>query len=185
METLDIILLLPLVWGAYRGFRNGFTIELFTLAALILGIWGAIHFSDWVAEYLVQNIDIERKYLPMTSFAITFLGIVIAINLLAKLLTTLLKAVALNGINRLVGLAFGVLKWSFLLSVLLFLWRPVQEGSWNWPSRADREASLLYEPMANLAPTFFPYLEELDWRSWWEREFDKVKDDVDDVLDEL
>jgi hypothetical protein len=39
--------------------------------------------------------------------------------------------------------------------------------------------------MANLAPTFFPYLEELDWRSWWEREFDQVKDDVDDVLDEL
>ena len=162
METLDIILLLPLAWGAYRGFRNGFIIELCTLAALILGIWGAIHFSDWVAEYLVQNIDIERKYLPMTSFAITFLGIVIGINLLAKLLTTLLKAVALNGINRLVGVAIGVLNWSFLLSVLLFLWRPVQEGRWTWSSRAAREASLPFELLANLATTFFPDLVELD-----------------------
>ena len=185
MQTLDIILILPLVWGAYRGFRNGFIIELCTLAALILGIWGAIHFSDWVAEYLVQQVDIERKYLPMVSFALTFLGIVIAINLLAKLLTTLLKAVALNGINRLAGLVFGVVKWSFLLSVLLFLWRPVQEGSLDWPSRADRQQSVLYEPMASLAPAFFPYLEELDWRSWWEKEFDDVKRDVEDTLKEL
>ncbi len=165
MQTLDIILIIPLAWGAYRGFRNGFIVELCTLAALILGIWGAIHFSSWVAEYLIRQVDIERKYLPVTSFAVTFLGIVIIINLLAKLLTNLMKAIALNGINRFAGAVFGVLKWGFLLSVLLFLWRPVQEGSVNWPSRADREQSILYEPVAEFAPMLFPYLEEPNWRS--------------------
>lgn len=181
MDYLDIVLLIPLAWGAFKGFRNGFIIELSTLAALILGIWGAIHFSDWVAEYIAQHLTIERRYLPMIAFAVTFLGIVIALNLLGRLLTSLLKAVALNGINRLVGAIFGLLKWSFILSILLFLWRPIQEGSIKWPTPEDRDKSILYQPISSLAPLFFPYIEELDWRTWWEREFDDVKDQIDQI----
>jgi len=181
VDYLDIILLIPLAWGAFKGFRNGFIIELSTLAALILGIWGAIHFSDWVADYLLQHFEIEREYLPMIAFAITFLGIVILLNLLGRLLTTLLKAVALNGINRLVGAIFGLLKWSFIFSIVLFLWRPVQEGTFKWPTAQDRDKSILYEPISSLAPLFFPYIEELDWRSWWEKEFDGVRDQIESI----
>ena len=46
MNYLDIIIIIPLIWGAYKGFRKGFIIEIASLIALILGIWGGINFSS-------------------------------------------------------------------------------------------------------------------------------------------
>ncbi len=42
MNWLDIGIAVPLVWGAYVGFKKGLVIELASLAALILGIYAAI-----------------------------------------------------------------------------------------------------------------------------------------------
>jgi len=52
MNYLDIILVLPLIIGAWRGFKKGFIIELFTLLALLVGLYAGIHFSDFVAGLL-------------------------------------------------------------------------------------------------------------------------------------
>ena len=60
MNWLDIVLAIPLLWFLYRGFRNGLIIELASLAALILGIYAALHFSFYVQEYLEKNFEIAQ-----------------------------------------------------------------------------------------------------------------------------
>jgi len=45
MNYIDIIILAVLAWALFRGFKNGLFIEIASIAALILGIWGAIRFS--------------------------------------------------------------------------------------------------------------------------------------------
>lgn len=47
MNYIDIILLLPLLYGAYRGFSRGLIIEVATLLGLLLGVYIAIKFSGY------------------------------------------------------------------------------------------------------------------------------------------
>ena len=59
MNYLDIVLALFLVYGAYNGFKKGLIIEIATLIALCLGIYGSILFSDQTAVYLQQEFEIR------------------------------------------------------------------------------------------------------------------------------
>ena len=65
MNYIDIILVLLLIFSAISGFRKGLIVELASLAALILGIWGAIEFSDITSEFLVENFNWEPEYLSL------------------------------------------------------------------------------------------------------------------------
>ena len=75
MNYLDILLVLPLIIGAWRGFKKGLIIELFTLLALLVGIYAGIHFSDFVAGILKNNLGMTSEYVPVIAFTITFLGV--------------------------------------------------------------------------------------------------------------
>ena len=63
MNYLDVIFIVPLIWAGFRGFKKGLIIEVSALIAFGLGIWGGIHFSDFVAELLSDSI--ESKYVPL------------------------------------------------------------------------------------------------------------------------
>ena len=57
MNFIDIVLGVLLLYGLYKGVKNGLFVELASLAALIAGIYGAIHFSYLTADYLAQNMN--------------------------------------------------------------------------------------------------------------------------------
>ena len=71
MNILDIILIIPLAWFAYRGFTRGFIIELASLVARIAGIWAARHFSFCAADCLAGNVDMGPKYRPLVAVSST------------------------------------------------------------------------------------------------------------------
>ena len=62
MNFLDILILIPIAYGAYKGFKHGFVIELFTLLAILVGIYVGINFSDYVANWLntPRSTDVLR-----------------------------------------------------------------------------------------------------------------------------
>ena len=45
MNYFDIIFVIPLLWGAYKGFSKGFVLEIASFVALGLGVWGGLKFS--------------------------------------------------------------------------------------------------------------------------------------------
>ncbi len=75
MNYLDIILILPLLFGAWRGFKKGLIIELFTLLALLVALYAGIHFSDWMAAILQSTFNTQSEYLPIVSFTLIFLAV--------------------------------------------------------------------------------------------------------------
>jgi len=159
MNYLDIILLIPILWGAYKGFSKGLIVALASLLALLLGVYGALHFSQFTGYYLQKNWDIDTHYLPIVAFAITFIGIVLAIHFSAKLLDKLAKAIALGWINTIAGVLFGILKSVFILSVIIFLINKIDTHS-QMLEQKDKEASFLYHPIEKVAPVIFPSLNE-------------------------
>ena len=157
MNYLDIILAIPLLWAVYRGFTKGLVIEVASLAALILGLWGAIRFSWFTTDVLTRQLEWTSPYLPVISFAITFIVIVIGVHLVARLVDKLVRAVALGPFNRILGVVFGVAKMGFILSIILVVVNGIDKNARFIPSE-DREQSVLYGPVSLFAPALFPYL---------------------------
>ena len=157
MNYIDLLLAFFLLCGAVKGFKNGFIIETASLAALFLGLYGALRFSFYTSDILVEKFHISTRYLHIISFVITFVVIVILVRLLAKVLDKLVNAVALGFINRLTGILPGIIKVAFVLSLLLLLVNAMDRKAHFMPQDKVRE-SLLYDPISRFAPTLFMYL---------------------------
>jgi len=157
LNYFDVVISIFLLWSAYRGVTKGFLIMAASLAALVLGVWGAIRFSDLTAAFLVQQFEWGTKYLSLIAFALTFIGIVILVHFLARALSKLVKAVALGFVDRIAGLLFGVLKTAFIISIILVVINSIDKRVPFIPDD-HKENSLLFQPLSKLAPAIFPYL---------------------------
>lgn len=157
MNYIDLVLGIILIIAAIQGFRKGFIVELASLAALVLGIWGAIKFSDWTADFITDTTHYHSEHLNTIAFVVTFIAIVILIHILGKVLDNAVKAVALGFLNRLAGIIFGVLKAAVILSIFLLLFDEIDENVHILPAKQKTE-SKVYSPMKQLVPTLFPFI---------------------------
>jgi membrane protein required for colicin V production len=158
MNWIDFIIIAMLGFGLIQGFIDGLIIEIAKLAALILGIWGAIHFSGWTADKLSGWFDMETTWTGVIAFAITFVVIVLAINLLGRLLDTIVRSVSLGFLVKSLGAVFGVIKTALILSVVFVFLNTINERRHFLPT-ATIEKSYLYNPIADLIPAIFPMIE--------------------------
>lgn len=159
MNYIDIILCVPLVWGLYKGFTKGLIIEAASLVAFGLGIWGGVHFSELTAAKVSKWLNWQSDYLPILSFAIIFLLIVIVVYFIAKLVQRSVDGMALSAFNKAGGAAFGSLKFALILSVIIFILDAV-EKSYPVISIKAKEEALLYRPMGKIAPLLIPALKD-------------------------
>jgi len=157
MNVIDIVLGALLLFGLVRGGIKGLFVEIASLLALVLGIYGALHFSNFAAEFLESRVDWSEQVINITAFAITFVIIVLAISLAGKALTKLADFAALGLLNKLLGAAFGALKIALILSIVLLLFNKLNK-TLPFVNDADIEDSVLYEPIKSLAPMVFPSL---------------------------
>ncbi len=158
MNTIDIIIAIPLLWGIWQGFSKGLILVLASLVALLLGIWGAIKFSSFTAGVLSESFGLNSEYNSMIAFSVTFILIVIAIHLLAFMLDKLFKAVALGLVMKILGAVFGVAKWALIVSVLIALFGVINVD-YKYTSKEALDKSLLYKPVSAVAPAIFTYLD--------------------------
>ena len=165
MNYLDIIFLIPLIFALYRGFNKGIIHMLASLAALILGIFGAIKLRPVFASLLDSIFNISPEYMNVIAFSVAFVCIVLVVNLVAFVVEKLIKAVALSLVNRLLGMGFGLLVTAFVISMIL--WPVNQVNAERQIIKPERiEGSILYRPLSNLAPAVFPYLKREDWKEF-------------------
>lgn len=155
MNYLDIILIIPLLWGLWRGFSRGFIMELCTLMALILGVYGAIEFSEYTGSFLAEKFNADTNLMPLIAFAVTFLIIVIIVHLFGRLLQGALKLIALGTVNKLAGAVFSLIKYALILSSFIYLINGFSPKNKILPDDLA-QGSLLYKPIASLAPTLYP-----------------------------
>jgi membrane protein required for colicin V production len=157
MSIIDIVLGALLLFGLIRGAMKGFFVEITSLLALVLGVYGAIHFSSFAAKFLESKGDWNEKTINIIAFAITFVIIVLVISLAGKALTKLADFVALGILNKLLGGVFGALKIGLILSVLLIIFNKLN-NTLPFMEKKDLEDSILYKPVKSIAPMIFPNL---------------------------
>ncbi len=175
MNFIDIILLVPLIWGLYKGFSKGLVVEVASLLALILGVWCAVHFSEFAASVLVVNLgfNISDSYLSAVSFAVTFLVVALAIVFVSRIIDKLLSAVALGGVNKFLGAIFGGAKAFLLVAILLFFVNQLDQKM-HFIGEEKKVESLFYNPMVGLIEEWLPKLD-----------IEKIKNGIKDEMPEM
>ena len=119
MSYLDIIILLPVIYGIIRGVMRGIVMEVFAIVGIILGIVVARIYAGDAAAWLQQVSQWDVNLLrPIAAFVI-FILVALVCRLLAQLLTKLFKLISLGWINRLVGGLFGAAKWILIIAVII------------------------------------------------------------------
>ena len=165
MNYLDLIFLIPLLFALYRGFTKGLIHMVASLAALLLGIFGAIRLRPMFASLLDALFDISPEYMNVIAFSLAFISIVLVVHLVAFVVEKLIKAVALSFVNRLLGMGFGLLVTAFVISMIL--WPVNQINAERQIIKPERiEGSILYRPLSKFAPAVFPYLRREDWKEF-------------------
>ena len=159
MNYLDLILGGLIAYGAVKGFFKGLIIEAASLLALLLGLVCALLFSAALSDLLTTYF----KDSPLPPSGVIFIGIfiavIIAVNLLARFITKVLKMAALGLINRVFGALFGGLKFALALSALLLL---IDQFSFlfQYFDTEILDESYLYEPLKSLGEIMFEWLLE-------------------------
>lgn len=176
MNWLDIIIAVILIISFVMGFINGFIKEVASLAALILGIWGAIRFSSFTAGKLYDYFDMTGQYVGIIAFLITFGLIVVIIHFVGILAEKLVKAVALGFVNRLLGMVFGVLKSVLIMSVFFVILNAIDARRPFLP-KGTIENSVFYNRISDFAPAIFPIIGE----GGWNRSFNRFKKEPEDI----
>jgi membrane protein required for colicin V production len=147
MNTLDFLILLPILFFAWRGFVNGLIKEVLSIAGIVLAVWLTFAYMDLFTSLIEPFFEGESSYIPVISATIIFLGTLGIVHLLAYLANRALEAVNLTAINRSLGLGFGALKSGIVISALLLLL-----AGFDLPSDQMREDSLTYSYVIYLAP---------------------------------
>jgi len=114
-----------------------------------------VHFADSIQPYLKNEFSIESSFLPIVSFAITFIGIVLAVRFLGYIIDKVVKLVALGILSRLLGGLFGILKTAFIISALLLVINTF-DYHLNLIPFEQKNSSLLYRPLSNMIPSIAP-----------------------------
>jgi membrane protein required for colicin V production len=155
MNIFDIIITSLLLFGFVRGLIKGLFVEVASLAALIGGVYGAIHFSYLISNFLKEYVTWNTEYISLASFAITFVVIIVIVALLGKTLTKIANFASLGIINKILGGVFGVLKIGLILSVV-FIFFGKMNDTIPFIKKQTLEESILYSPVKKISPTIFP-----------------------------
>ncbi len=146
MNGIDIVCLLVLLWGAWRGWRKGFIRGVLSLVGWVVGLVLACLFFREVGCVLAGHMGEYASWSLLAAFLLIAFGVPFLCVITGWLLTGLFKLVQLGLVNSLAGTLFGVVKYALVLSLLINL----LAGTVQWPEPEMRTTSLLYEPLRSL-----------------------------------
>jgi membrane protein required for colicin V production len=121
MKMLDLIILLPLIYGAYKGYKRGFIMSLFMLLAVIVGLYVAFHFTDVIVSYGKEHFEWTSKYISPITFLSLFLVVGAGVYFGGKVLESVIKLAKMSVLNSLAGALLGLLQWTYFVGSLLLM----------------------------------------------------------------
>ena len=178
---IDAFVLIALAYSFYRGFSKGFVIVLASFVALILGVIGAIYFSDYAAEMLKSKTDIDEEYISISAFSITFMGIIIGVHLIAKIVNQAVKMVALGPLNKIMGGVFNILKTVIILSVAFYLF-DFFNSQFTMVKKKTLNESIAYTSIRSITEEVIPLITKSDWYN--PDKFEEAIGDIKDAVEE-
>lgn len=151
---LDIILLLPLLYGLIRGLIRGMFDEINALVAIVAAIVLARIWGPDLARWIQKVDDWSMQICTILSYVVLFLGCSIVLKLIGDMLQKLMKKIQLNWINRILGGICGCIKWAAVMLVVVFVVDQVDQQFKVMPTTLTQQ-SIVYKPAVEAANTIW------------------------------
>jgi len=154
LKTLDVILIIPLIFGGAMGYRKGLLLELFGILAFVLAIIGGFKLMELGMSYLSEYLEGVDHLLPFISFLVIFIAIILLVNMLGKLVKKMVDMTLLGGVDKFAGAIVGIVKWAIGLSIILWL-----TLNFGVELPGQDEELVLYPFLADLGPNIISALD--------------------------
>lgn len=171
---IDIVTFLVLVWAVFKGMKNGLLMAVFSFAGLLLGVLAALKFSAVVALWLEGTVNVSARWLPFLAFLLVFIGVILLVNTVGKMLESTAEWASLGWINKGAGIVFYSVIFLLTWSVFLFYLDKLSLLSDN-----AIESSVTYPIIAPWGPL------ALEWAAEILPVFKNVMNDLGDFLEKL
>ena len=120
MNWLDVLIVLPLLFGLVRGLMRGLVSEVIAIMVVILGALGSRMLAPSFSGWLLRQFAWPTEVCDVVAYVLIFLAVAIVLSIIAKLLQKLLRAIHLGWANRLLGCLFGVCKYGIIVLIVVF-----------------------------------------------------------------
>lgn len=127
MNSIDIILLLPILFGFARGLWSGLIREVAGIVGVVVGIILGYLFNEQLVEFLISELDMSNEAANITGFGVLFLAGFLAVLAIARVITKGMSLAALGGVNRLLGGLFAALKYAVFTAILLSVFNRIND----------------------------------------------------------
>lgn len=153
MNTLDIVIVLVLAAGVARGFSTGVIRQVASFVGFILAFILSVKLMEPVGTLVVESLGLSARVAPVLGFIVVFLAIQAGLFFVVRLVETLVGALRLTAVNRLLGGLLGALKAALVLSVLFLVL-----GVFGVPEEQTRADSSFYAPVAAVLPQAWDFV---------------------------
>lgn len=117
---IDIAILVIIALSMVLSFFRGYVQEILSLVSWIIAVWIAFHFAPTFAPYLAHFTKSNTVQHVGAGFFLGLLGLM-AGAVISFLAGRLIHVSGLSGIDRLLGIVFGLVRGVFLIGVLVLL----------------------------------------------------------------
>lgn len=151
MNVLDIFLIVPLLWGAYRGYQRGLFIEIIGVIAFVIALVIGFKFLGFGMNLIAPAIgeSLANRFLPYLSFMVIFFPTIFFINKIGWMLRRALRFTILGTIDGFAGALVGIFTWVFGISTFIWLMNTIEI---RLPNELIK-GSLVYPHIVQVAPT--------------------------------
>lgn len=164
MSKADIFILIFIIIGAWKGYKDGFLMGLITLLALVLGVFIAFKLTGEGMVFLQDEFNADKHALPYITFFIIFVIVVVLVTWLGKAIRASIDKTFLGRVDEIFGSLLGAFKVVFMLSVMLWI---IDSFKLTVPKHLT-EDSYLYPFTVHFAPSLarglasiLPFLREI------------------------
>lgn len=150
MNSLDVLLSIPLAYFAISGIRRGFVKEALSISITLFALFFSISSWQILSGPLSYFVDENSASFGIITGSVLFILIMILGSILNRTLAGLIKESLLSVPNRIMGLLFGLLKGAVILSLILQLGKPL-----GLPSSMAINTSMIYSPVFKSGPIVY------------------------------
>ncbi len=164
MSKIDIVIGLILAIGGYLGYKRGFLMELFFLLALILGVFLGFKLMGEGMKLLHEQFNADQTFLPYLAFIIIFILVIVLVIFLGQRIKNSVDQTFLGKVDAIAGGVLGVIKYSFCLSIIIWLAQSLKiELPQNWleGSRLYPFTAKVAERTSSFLGQFIPFFKEI------------------------
>lgn len=159
MNTIDLVVCLVLALAVWNGWRQGFIVQICSLAGIVLGIWLAARFGGEVGALLRLDEEVAQA----GGFVAVLVAVVLAVAVAARLMRRLFHFAGLGIADIVLGVAVSVVKYLLVLSALFAAFDRLNADH-TLVGEQTLEESRSYRPILRLSGELFPFVERM-----WDR----------------